>query len=200
MTAVATSTPSITTDKKYWKQFDDAIELVKKRPITDFLVYDSDSDSGRASITYDLAFPPDQALSKWIMKRGGSFTKTGGLALEMEPYAIKIIKHLSPKVLELNVKSSYVNSEFYKVDDATVVMNLVDEDVDNFLPYCPDHISRKMKAVVENKSIDQILGELLSTIQSLPEMVSAKRREVMKRQLALRCIDAIQDKFVIPKD
>lgn len=62
MTAVATSTPSITTDKKYWKQFDDAIELVNKRPITDFLFYDS--DTGRASITYDLAFPPDQALSK----------------------------------------------------------------------------------------------------------------------------------------
>lgn len=79
----------------------------------------------------------------------------------MDPHNIKC---LSPKILEVKVKSSFDSSEFLKLDAVTVIINMRDlvegEDGDVILPKCTDLITRKMKAVDENYdlSIDYILG------------------------------------------
>jgi len=52
------------TDKDYWRLFHDAIEIVKRKAISQFAVYAP--ASGKALIKLDSAFQPDGDLFKWM--------------------------------------------------------------------------------------------------------------------------------------
>jgi hypothetical protein len=49
----------------------------------------------------------------------------------------------------------------------------------------------------QKRSIDDILKEPISAIQSVPTTLATQRPEIMKKQLALRCVETIHAAFSI---